>query len=106
MDNFIKKFRNRIKGLHKSRLVNPHVHWAILIRFSLTISFFLIIFGFYLLYKVKNEQIFQFEPTLSENSPSLIKEDLLEKVNEEFKKKELRSLDVNNGVISFPDPSF
>jgi hypothetical protein len=105
MFNFFKKITNKIKGLHKSRLINPHIYWIILVQFFLWMSFFLIIFSFYLLYKIRNEQLFQVSPTYSENPPSLINEKLLERVTDSLEKKEIKNKEIESGVYSFSDPS-
>lgn len=105
MNNIFNKIINKIKGLHKSRLLNPHIYWTILVQFFLVMAFVLVIFSFYLLYKIKNEQIFQVIPETSKNPPSLIKEDLLEKVYDSFKIKEKRNQEIESGIYSFPDPS-
>jgi hypothetical protein len=105
MNNLFKKVENRIKGLHKARLINPHVHWTMLVQLFLVMALILIIFGFYLLYKIRNEQIFQTTPSFSSNPPSLIKEELLEKVTNSFKKKEILNKEIEAGSISFSDPS-
>lgn len=105
MSNFVKIIKDRVKGFHKARLINPHVHWALLVQFSLMVSLLLIIFGFYILFKIRSEQIFQAIPETSENPPSLIKENLLETVNGEFKNKEIRSKEIKEGLIIFSDPS-
>lgn len=105
MKNFFGKIKNKIKVLHKSRLINPHIHWAMLVRLFLFLSLFLIIFGFYLLYKIKNEQIFQVSQSTKESTPSLVNEKLLEKANEAFKNKETRTEEIKSDRILFSDPS-
>lgn len=105
MINFFKKIENKVKILHKSRLINPHVHWVFLVQISLLLSLFLIIFSFYLLYKIRNEDIFQTIENPTSNPPSLIKEGLLEKINESFRNKEIRMEEIKAGNVSFQDPS-
>ena len=105
MKDFFKKIENKIKGLHKSRLINPHIHWAMLVRLFLLLSLLLIAFGFFLLYQIRSAQIFQVVPSVTENPPSLIKEKLLENITEAFKNKEIRTGEIRSGQILFSDPS-
>jgi len=105
MKNFFGKIKNKIKVLHKSRLINPHIHWTTLVRLFLFLAFLLIIFGFYLLYKIKNEQIFQVAPSTKESTPSLVNEKLFKKIKESFDGKTIRTKEIENGQILFSDPS-
>ncbi len=104
MNNLLTKIKNRFKGLHKSRFINPHRHWAFLIQLFLSVILILIIFSFYLLYKIRNEQIFQVneEPT---TPVSLIKEKLLEETLESFDQKKERTRDIKAGLVELKDPS-
>jgi len=104
MNNFLEKIKNRVKGLHKARMINPYHHWSMLIQAFLILTLCLIIFGFYLLYKIRSDTVFQVTPS-SSSTPSLVKEELLDKVTDIFKRKELKSLDIKSEKISFPDPS-
>jgi hypothetical protein len=76
-----------------------------LVRLFLLLALLLIVFGFYLLFQIRNEQFFQIETTTSLNPPILVKEKLLEKVNEAFKNKEMRTEEIKSGRILFSDPS-
>lgn len=104
MIKIFKKFEKKFKGFHKTKKINPHHHWVILIKIFLLASFLLILLGFYILYKIRNEQIFQVVPE-KENTPSLIKEELLEDFRESLRSKEIKSIQINEGEIIFVDPS-
>lgn len=105
MNIFFARLKTKYRNIVKPKNVNPHLHWSILVEFFLVITVLLIAFGFYLLYKVKNEQIFQVDQSTVSKSPVLVKDKLLNQVNDSFKNKELRSNDILSGKISFPDPS-
>lgn len=77
--------------------VNPHVHWRNLLYLFILAAFFLIIFSFYLMSQIKNQQIFQITSSTT-TQPSLINEKLYNKVIESFKP---HSLDLS----SYQDPS-
>ncbi len=104
MNNLLTKINNRVKNLHKSRLINPHMHWEFLVKFFLGLSVLLIILSFYFQYQIKNDKNVQ--PTInSSDRPSLVKENLLEKVSQSFKEKKLRSIEIKSKNILFADPS-
>jgi dolichyl-phosphate-mannose--protein O-mannosyl transferase len=105
MINFLKKIEYKIKILRKLRLINPYQHWFFLVVFFLIIVFVLIIFSFYLLFKIKNDQIFQIDQNLSNSFPSLIKEDILEKAEAGLKKKENKTKEIEKKDFFFKDPS-
>lgn len=104
MKIFFKKFKKKIKVFHKAKKINPHHHWANLVKLFLVASFILVSLGFYVLYKIRNEQIFQVTPE-QESTPSLIKENLLEEFKESLEKKEIKNSQIREGLIIFVDPS-
>lgn len=105
MNNLLSKVKNRVKGLHKSRFINPQTHWELLVKTFLIFALLLIIFSFYFLYKIKNEQIFNITPSSSDTPLNLVKENLLEKVNKSFEEKKLKSKEIKKKDILFLDPS-
>ncbi len=104
MNNLLTKIKNRVKNLHKSRLINPHMHWEFLVKFFLGLSVLLILLSFYFQYQIKNGKIIP-EDTNLPHKPSLVKENLLKKVNQSFKEKKLRSIEIKSKNILFADPS-
>lgn len=94
----------KIKNPFNSKNINPHDHWKFLLYVSLIVIIFLILFSFYLLFKVKNQQAFK-APPVNVEPPSLVNEKLLEKVTESFNTKALRQKEIKEGVTSFKDPS-
>jgi len=105
MNNFFKKTENRLKILHKSHFINPHLHWEILVKFFLFLSFLLILVSFYFLYKIKNDQMFK-NPTIDTiKKPELVNNKILDTVEKSFNSKSLKSEEINNTKILFKDPS-
>ncbi len=84
--------------------INPHKHWMILVYTFLSLSLLLILFSFYLLYEIKNEQIFQVKIEHNSND-SLIKEDLLKKTINQFNNKATEEDTIQNGPFIYKDPS-
>lgn len=106
MNNFFAKFKikPKQKTLQGPSIINPHKHWGILLSIFSVIIFCLIVFSLYLLYQIKNDQIFQVVPTEQENS-RFIKEDLLKSVTESFDQKSKKENELKNNPLSYPDPS-
>lgn len=92
------------KNLQESNIINPHKHWGILLKVFFIVVLCLIIFSLYLLYQIKNDHIFQVNPTIEENNSS-IKEELLKKVNDSFDKKAQKESELKANPPSFSDPS-
>ncbi len=105
MNNFFKKTKNRLKILHKSHFINPHLHWEMLVKFFLFLSFLLILTSFYFLYSIKNDQIFQKQIVDTTKKPELINSKRLDKVENSFKNKDEKNKKINNTKILFKDPS-
>lgn len=99
-----KKLKIQITKPSASNRVNPHSHWAILLNIFFIVITILILFSFFLLYKIKTQQIFQVE-IKTEASPSIIKEKLLDRVNEYFDNKSLKENEIKNGLKTYQDPS-
>lgn len=102
MNNFlIKKLTNAISNFFK---INPHRHWMVLLYMFLVSILILILISLYLLYEIKNEQIFQV--TIEQNNnQTLLKEDLLKKTTETYDIKSKRLIEMKNNFSSYNDPS-
>jgi len=98
------KIKNKLKIQINFKNPNPHVYWKVLLYLYFIIFIFLIIFSFYLLFKIKNQQIFQTK-TLTNELPSLINEKLLGKVNNYFDNKTLKQKEVLENPLIYKDPS-
>jgi Holliday junction resolvasome RuvABC ATP-dependent DNA helicase subunit len=64
----------------------------------------LIIFDFYLLYQIKNDQIFQISSVSVKNTNS-INENLLKKITDLFDQKEKKTIELQTTPVIYPDPS-
>ncbi len=104
MEKSLRGIKNKIKKSLSLKKINPNNHWKFLIYVFFTVIVILIISSFYLLYKIKNQQIFQTEK-VKEEQPVLMNEKLLEKVNESFNQKILREKEIKDGLKSYKDPS-
>ena len=105
MIKFFKKTNKSIKIRHKENFINPQSSWVKLVQFFLVLGFILIAFSFYILFLIKNDNGFHVEPDKSDNPPSLIEEDLLDRVNESINRKEINNKNIESGNIKFKDPS-
>ncbi|MEK7585716.1 MAG: hypothetical protein AAB477_00560 [Patescibacteria group bacterium] len=106
MKNILDKIKNIFTSKKRltSSVVDPHKHWTMLLWIFLALVTLLIVFSFYLLYEVKNEQIFQVTPTIEDNSIKL-KETLLNEVTESFNQKNKKEAELKANPPSFKDPS-
>ena len=95
------KSNKRVGDIFK---INTHKHWRILIFIFFLIVFLLIIFSFYILYQIKNDQIFQVNKVES-NQKSVLKEDLLKKTTSLFETKNKKQIDISNNTSYYNDPS-
>jgi len=98
------KIKERFKKSSKIGKMNPHAHWVSLLNMFFIIITILILFSFFLLYKIKTQQIFQVK-TQIEVSPSIINEKLLNRVNEFFNNKSIKEKEIREGIKSYKDPS-
>ncbi|MCX6753632.1 MAG: hypothetical protein NTV03_01075 [Candidatus Nomurabacteria bacterium] len=104
MNNFTLKIKSLLKKFNNFFKINPHKHWnALLYLFFITTSL-LILFSLYLLYKIKNEEIFQITAE-QQNTPTLLKADLLKNITNLSDKKTKRTLEINNNAPVYNDPS-
>jgi uncharacterized membrane protein len=107
MENtFITKITSNIKsgGFHASHVLNPHKHWKVLLSIFSLITLLLVVFSFYLLYKIKNEQIFRANPTSSEGGV-VIKEKLIKSVTDTFDQKTTKENSIKSNPPMYLDPS-
>ena len=104
MKEFSIKIKNKIKSFIPFKKISPHIHWRNLLYMFFIIIIILIIFSFYLLYEIKNQQIFQITPPATGLS-SLINEKLLEKVTESFDIKLIKTKEIQDGLTTYKDPS-
>lgn len=104
MDTFLIKIKSVLKKINNFFKINPHKHWnALLYLFFITTSL-LILFSLYLLYKIKNEEIFQITAE-QQGAPTLLKGDLLKNITNLSDKKIKRTLEINNNAPVYNDPS-
>ena len=104
MKEFLLKIKNKIKKFVPFKKISSHLHWKNLLYMFFVIITILIIFSFYLLYEIKNQQIFQVTPPTTGLS-SLINEKLLNKVTESFDNKLIKEKEIKNSLTSYKDPS-
>lgn len=104
MKEFFEKIKSKLKSLIPFRKVNPHVYWNNLLYIFFLIVIILILFSFYILYEIKNQQVLQIAP-MSQDVPSLINEKLLDKVNESFNNNSIKEKEIKNDIKSYRDPS-
>lgn len=106
MNNTLEKIKNTFsrKIIHKKDTVNPHGNWKFILRIFFIIVSCLILFTFYILYQIKNEQIFQVTPK-SVTPPSPIKQNLLKSITESFNKKSEKTIQLKTSPVTHSDPS-
>lgn len=104
MKDTLIKIKNRLKTLTPFKKFNPHIYWNNLLYLFFLAILILLIFSFYLLYKIKNQQILQITPSVTE-TPSLINEKLLKKINESFDSKLIKEKEIQEGGVTYKDPS-
>lgn len=104
MNESLAKIKNELKNFSLFKKVNPHVYWRNLLYIFFILVIGLILFSFYLLYEIKNEQIFQIVPK-NTNPPSLMNEKLFKKVTESFDEKAINIKNIKDGVTTYRDPS-
>ena len=104
MKEFLTKNKNKLKDFISSfKKSNPHTHWNNLLYMFLVITIVLIIFSFYLLYEIKNQQVFQIKT--SSVQINLMNEKLLNSVNESFNNKLIKEKEIQDGLDTYKDPS-
>jgi len=96
--------KNKFKKLVTSKKTNSHDHWRYLLNIFLLMIIILIISSLYLLYKIRNQEIFQVVPTPTETT-SPINENLLTKIKDSFSQKILIENEITEGGKLYVDPS-
>lgn len=104
MEKFLSKIKFELKSFLPFRKLNPLIYWNNLLRIFSVVIILLIIFSFYILYQIKHQQIFQITPVPTEES-NLIKEKLLNQVNEIFENKKTRAKEIQSELKVYKDPS-
>ncbi len=104
MNNFLESTNKSIKSFNDFFKINPHKHWNFLIKIFFILVLALIIFSVYLLYEIKNEQIFQVTLNQQENK-TLLKENILKTVLGDFSNKEAKRLEIKDNPSLYSDPS-
>lgn len=102
MKNITQKIK--IKNPFKSKNINPHEHWKILLHIFFVLIIILIITSFYLLYEVRKKEGLKVADIKVEQ-PVLINEKLLIKIMDYFNSKNLNLQGVKDGLTSYKDPS-
>ncbi len=98
------EIQNKIKSAISFRAINPHNHWRNLLYVFFAIIILLVVFSLYLLYEIKNQQMFQTEVKPTETSV-LINDKLFKKVNDSFAGKLIKEKEIENGIHQYKDPS-
>ncbi len=104
MDNLLPKIKNKFNFINDFFKINPHKHWAFLIYVFFSLVVILILFSFYLLYEIRNEQMFQVQIEQKGNQ-TLLKEDLLKNTTNIFDQKTRNEIDINTNFSAYNDPS-
>jgi len=104
MKKLLPEIKNKIKKIISFKKINSNNHWRFLLYIFLITTTILIGSSFYLLNKIKNQQIFQITVE-SKKQPILMNEKLLDRVNESFEQKVLIEKEIKDGLKSYKDPS-
>lgn len=103
MTTFLEKFKSKNKPIHISSRINPHKHWKLLLRVFLITVLVLIVLSLYLLYQIKNEQIFKVK-SVPVGQKNLLKEGLLKSVTESFDQKAKKEAELKKSA-EIPSPT-
>lgn len=104
MELILSKLNKIKKHLSDFFKVNPNKHWVFLLYTFFCMIFILILFSFYLLYEIKNDQIFQVKIEVKEKK-NLLNENSLNRIINQFDQKNQKTLELNNGEFIYKDPS-
>ena len=104
MNNFLIQINNKTKEIKNFFDINPHRHWDFLLKLFLFLILVLIVFSLYLLYQIKNEQIFQITLGVPENH-TMLKEDLLKNTLDVYDQKAAKVTEIEKNFNSYNDPS-
>lgn len=104
MNSFILKIKSFWKKIYNFFEINPHKHWAFLLYFFSVIVVLLIVFSLYLLYEIKNEQIFQVKVN-TEQKGTILKETALKRIIGAFDEKATKEQKIIDNPPVYKDPS-
>lgn len=104
MKSFVSYFNKKTFTSQNLSLVNPHTQWLFLLRVFGLIGAGLFVFSIYLLYQIKNDQVFQVSNPIQAKVLS-VNEKSLKKVTEIFNQKKARFFEVKNTPPKYQDPS-
>lgn len=100
----IKEYFKNYKSKYHNTL-NPHFYWKILLYVFSVFMAVLIFFSFYLLFQIKEGEIFQVPLIKTEETNKVIQNTLLKKVQESFDNKASNEALLKQTPLSIPDPS-
>lgn len=100
----LKNFKNYFRFIYNLGYKNPHKHWLLILRIFSFIFIAMLVFSFYLLYKLKNEEIFKLTIKRQEKI-STLNEKLLKDVTSEFDKKSQNTEMIKSQPAVYKDPS-
>ncbi len=104
MNDFFTKIKNKATKFISFDELNLHEHWRYLINIFFALVFLLILLSFYLMYQIKNQQIYQVVP-IEDEEVVTVNEKLLEEVRQSFADKLLIQKETKEGIKSYQDPS-
>jgi len=105
MKEYLPHIKDKIKKTISFKNINPHLHWRNLLYVFFVAVICLVMFSFYILYEIKNQQIFQVKNT-PEEQKSLINEKFLDQISKSFNAKLVKQSEIENGTFQYKDPSF
>lgn len=100
----IKNIFKKKKKAQESNALNPHKHWSVLLKIFFGVVSLLVFFSLFLLYQIKNDNIFQATPTIQDNN-IMVKEDILKKVEDFFSEKSQKEKEIKENPPVYRDPS-
>ncbi len=104
MIKLFSKNKNNSKYKDIGSVLDPHKHWILLLWMFLVLVATLILFSLYLLFQIRNDQVFQVKATL-DDKPAILKDDLLKKVTDSFEEKSKKEAELKTNPPSYEDPS-
>ena len=87
------------------RKMNPHIYWMNLLYSFFIVVVVLIGFSIYILFEIRNADIFQVTMNQAPEKLSLMNEKLFSKITKSFEVKDTMRLEIENGEVSYKDPS-
>jgi hypothetical protein len=99
--DIFKKKGSTATGTHA---LNPHKHWKIVLSIFFVMVACLILFSLFILYEIKNDQIFQVAPAPHTASGGVNKA-LLDKVTASFDAKTAKEAGIRSNPPTYKDPS-